>query len=458
MLFLANMTSSTKKTTQSIISTTGTYGSDYLEVYSAREHNLKNINVKFPRNKLVVITGVSGSGKSSLAFDTLYAEGRRRYMESFSAYARNFMGNISRPDVDKITGLSPVVAIEQKTTSRNPRSTVGTMTEIYDFLRLLFARAAEAYSYLSGEKMIKQSDEQMHQHILKKFVGQQLILLSPLVKGRKGHYKKLFQRLRKLGFSKVRINGKIESLSPRMQVDRYKTHNIELVIDYLAINSQEKQRLRDSLCIAWQQSKGVAMVQDEKGKLHYFSQSLMDPTTGLSYDEPAPNTFSFNSPYGACTNCNGLGEVTEINQAAIIPDVNLSISRGGIVPLGAYKEGLVIKKIEALLKQYELKISTPIKDIPKKVLSAILYGDNTELEIDSVKYPGTKWYTQFEGVIPLLKRKQEIGSEKMRSSIQPFLHALACPACQGMRRRVGATLCWAHLKCIKHPPTAYQFA
>ncbi|MCG8340425.1 MAG: excinuclease ABC subunit UvrA [Cytophagales bacterium] len=407
------------------------YGYEYVEVWGAREHNLKNINVKFPRNKLVVITGVSGSGKSSLAFDTIHAEGQRRYMESFAAYARNFIGDIKRPDVDKIDGISPVIAIEQKTTSRNPRSTVGTVTEIYDLMRLLFARAAEAYSYLSGEKMIKQSDEQIQRHILKTFSGKQLTLLAPVVKGRKGHYRELFQQIRKMGFNKVSVDGEIKEVVPKMQVDRYKTHDIAIVIDRVVVNAQDKQRIRESLHMALQHGKGVVMLQEKQGQLHYFSKLLMDPKTGLSYDEPAPNNFSFNSPYGACPTCDGLGEVTEINQASIIPDDRLSISRGGIAPLGIYRDIWIFKKIEALLKKNHLNLSVPIKDIPKDLLHTILYGDNIEVVVDSVKYPGTKWNTKFEGVIHFLEKRKETKSGKKQSVA--FSHTKVCPDCKGAR-------------------------
>ncbi|MEM7055914.1 MAG: excinuclease ABC subunit UvrA, partial [Bacteroidota bacterium] len=339
-------------------------GHDHVEVLGAREHNLKNIDVIFPRNKLVVITGISGSGKSSLAFDTIYAEGQRRYMESFAAYARTFMGNLERPDVDKVNGLSPVIAIEQKTTSRNPRSTVGTVTEIYDYMRLLFARAAEAYSYLSGQKMIRQTDKQIQAHILRAFAGKQVTLLAPAVKGRKGHYKELFQQITRMGFSKVRIDGTIRDLIPQMQIDRYKTHDIEIVIDRLSVTKQDKQRISNSLHTALQQGKGIAILQDQTGKLHYYSRSLMDPDTGLAYDEPAPNTFSFNSPYGACPTCDGLGTVTKVDIDALIPNKALSIHQGGIAPLGSALDSWIFKKITALLRKYKISIATPIQDLP----------------------------------------------------------------------------------------------
>ena len=409
------------------------YGYDQVEVLGAREHNLKNIDVTFPRNKLVVITGVSGSGKSSLAFDTIYAEGQRRYMESFAAYARSFIGNMERPNVDKVNGLSPVIAIEQKTTSRNPRSTVGTATEIYDFLRLLFARAAEAYSYLSGNKMSKQTDEQIQAHITRSFAGQSVILLAPAVKGRKGHYRELFQQISKMGFSKVRVDGKIQPLLPKMQVDRYKTHDIEIVIDRLLVSQVDKERLRESLRTAWQQGKGTIILQDENGAQHYFSKLLMDPETGLSYDEPAPNTFSFNSPYGACPTCNGLGEVVKLDIEALIPDRTVSISRGGIVPLGSYRDVMIFKQIESMLKKHQCNISMPIRDLPTPVLQAVLYGDGASVEIASVKYADKTWSTRFEGVVEFLTQQKEKGMDNGKAIGKTLDHKHVCPDCHGVR-------------------------
>lgn len=409
------------------------YGHDQVEVLGAREHNLKNIDITFPSNRLVVITGISGSGKSSLAFDTIYAEGQRRYMESFAAYARTFIGNLERPDVDKVNGLSPVIAIEQKTTSRNPRSTVGTVTEIYDYMRLLFARVAEAYSYLSGHKMVRQTDEQVQAHILRAFVGKQVTLLAPVVKGRKGHYRELFQQITSMGFSKVRVDGTIKDLVPKMQVDRYKTHDIEIVVDRLLVDKQDKQRIRDSLRTALQQGKGIAILQDQAGKLHYFSRALMDPTTGLSYNEPAPNTFSFNSPYGACPTCSGLGTVMKIDMDALIPNKALSLRQGGIVPLGPELDSWIFKKITALLKKHQLDMATPIQDLPEPVLRAILYGDDTKVEVDSVKYPGTTWSTKFEGVIDFLTKQQEKAAGKAQATYETFNHTVLCPDCQGAR-------------------------
>ena len=407
-------------------------GHEHVEILGTRVHNLKNIDVTFPRNQLVVVTGISGSGKSSLAFDTLYAEGQRRYMESFAAYARGFIGTLERPDVDKINGLSPVIAIEQKTTARNARSTVGTTTEIYDFLRLLFAKTAEAYSYVSGHKMTKQTDEQIQAHILKAFAGQQVIILAPLVKGRKGHYRELFQRIHQLGFSKVSVDGVIQPLKRDMKVDRYKTHDIAVVIDCMVVSDEDKQRLRESLATAWQQGKGTIMLQDEQGAVHHFSKSLIDAKTGLSYDEPAPNTFSFNSPYGACPTCSGLGVLTEVDIDALIPDKKLSISQGGIAPLGTYRKVLFFKKIAALLKKYQCDLSTPIQDLPAAALQAVLHGDGARIEVESAKNPGTIWSTTFEGVITLLTQQKPTGRGR-KIALGSFDCTVVCTACQGAR-------------------------
>ncbi len=409
------------------------YGFENIEVYGAREHNLKDIDVNIPRNKLVVITGISGSGKSSLAFDTIYAEGQRRYMESFSAYARSFIGEMERPDVDKIEGLSPVISIEQKTISKNPRSTVGTVTEIYDFLRLLFARAGEAYSYLSGKKMVKQTEEQIIEQIIKNFDGQKVVVLAPVVRGRKGHYRELFVQLRKSGFTKVRVDGQIEEIGPKMQVDRYKTHDIELVIDRIKVSEKDKFRISQSIEKAMQEGKGLMFLSDEKEKTHHFSKQLMDPETGLSYDEPAPNTFSFNSPYGACPSCNGLGQIDDITRESIIPDDSLSISRGGIVPLGEFRDIWIFKKIQALLKRYNASISSPIRDLPKEVMETILYGDDQVVAVPSVKYPGTEWSTKFEGIINFLKKQKEGGSEKVQDWVNEYTISRTCPECNGAR-------------------------
>ena len=406
---------------------------EIVEIVGAREHNLKNISLTFPRNKLVVITGISGSGKSSLAFDTIYAEGQRRYMESFSAYARSFMGNLERPDVDKINGLSPVISIEQKTTSRNPRSTVGTVTEIYDFMRLLFARAGEAFSYLTGDKMVRQSEDQILDTLLQNFKSKKLILLAPVVKGRKGHYRELFQQIRKSGYTKVRVDGELTEITAKMQVDRYKIHDIEIVMDRIVVDSKDRARIGQSINKSLKEGKGVMMIMEDNGKVHHFSKFLMDPKTGLAYDEPAPNTFSFNSPYGACPTCNGLGQIEEITEASVIPDKSISISRGGILPLGEYRDIWIFKKIEAILKRYKLTLSTPIKDIPKEAIHLMLYGDDVPVAVPSVKFPGTEWSTKFEGIISFLEKQRDEGSEAMKKWVDDFTVSRICPDCNGAR-------------------------
>ncbi|HNT49835.1 MAG TPA: excinuclease ABC subunit UvrA [Cyclobacteriaceae bacterium] len=408
-------------------------GHENIEIVGAREHNLKNISVSFPRNRLVVITGISGSGKSSLAFDTIYAEGQRRYMESFSAYARSFIGNLERPDVDKINGLSPVISIEQKTTSRNPRSTVGTVTEIYDFMRLLYARAGEAFSYLSGDKMVRQSEDQILDAIITNFAGKKLTVLAPVIKGRKGHYRELFVQIRKQGYSKVRVDGEVLDITAKMQVDRFKIHDIEIVIDRIVPNEKDRHRIGQSITTAMKEGKGVIMVMEENKKVHHFSKFLMDPKTGLSYDEPAPNNFSFNSPYGACPTCTGLGIIEEITEESIIPDKKLSVSRGAILPLGEYRDIWIFKKIEAILKRYKLTLSTPIKDIPKDALHVLLYGDDEPVAVASVKYPGTEWNTKFEGIITFLKKMIDEGTDNTRKWIEDFTTTRICPECQGAR-------------------------
>lgn len=408
-------------------------GHDYIEIIGAREHNLKNISVSFPRNRLVVLTGISGSGKSSLAFDTIYAEGQRRYMESFSAYARSFMGNLERPDVDKINGLSPVISIEQKTTSRNPRSTVGTVTEIYDFLRLMYARAGEAFSYLTGDKMVRQSEEQILDAIIHNFSGKKLIVLAPVIKGRKGHYRELFVQIRKQGYTKVRVDGELQDITPKMQLDRFKIHDIEVVIDRIVPDAKDRYRIGQSVNTALKEGKGVILIQEEIKKVHHFSKFLMDPKTGLSYDEPAPNNFSFNSPYGACPMCNGLGEIEEITEESVIPDKKLSISRGGILPLGEYRDIWIFKKIEAILKRYKLTLTTPIKDIPKEALKVLLYGDDVPVAVASVKYPGTEWNTKFEGIVNFLQKQKDEGSEAIRKWVDDFTITKICPECHGAR-------------------------
>ena len=406
----------------------------YIEVYGAREHNLKNVSVKIPRNRLVVFTGISGSGKSSLAFDTIYAEGQRRYMETFSAYARSFMGGLERPDVDKIEGLSPVISIEQKTTSRNPRSTVGTITEIYDFLRLLYARTAEAFSYATGKKMIRQSDDQIINYILKHFDGKKLVVLAPVVKGRKGHYREDFQKIAKLGFTKVRVDGELLDITPKMQVDRYKIHDIEIVIDRLVVKEEDRFRLSGSVQNALTHGKGTMLVLDpdakgEKGKPQFFSRFLMDPATGIAYDDPAPNTFSFNSPYGACPTCNGLGEVQEITEEAVLPDRKLSISRGGIAPLGEYRDIWIFQQLQLILKKQKATLNTPLEKLPEDVLKRLLHGISED-EADDSK---TAYTEPFEGIIPFLRRQMDSESDNIREWIAQYAQAQPCPECHGYR-------------------------
>ena len=406
----------------------------YIEVYGAREHNLKNVSVKIPRNRLVVFTGISGSGKSSLAFDTIYAEGQRRYMETFSAYARSFMGGLERPDVDKIEGLSPVISIEQKTTSRNPRSTVGTITEIYDFLRLLYARTAEAFSYATGKKMIRQSDDQIINYILKHFDGKKLVVLAPVVKGRKGHYREDFQKIAKLGFTKVRVDGELLDITPKMQVDRYKIHDIEIVIDRLVVKEEDRFRLSGSVQNALTHGKGTMLVLDpdgkgDKSKPQFFSRFLMDPTTGIAYDDPAPNTFSFNSPYGACPTCNGLGEVQEITEEAVLPDRKLSISRGGIAPLGEYRDIWIFQQLQVILKKQKATLNTPLEKLPEDLLKRLLHGISED-EADDSK---TTFTEPFEGIIPFLRRQMDSESDNIREWIAQYAQAQPCPECQGYR-------------------------
>ncbi|WP_261990113.1 excinuclease ABC subunit UvrA [Hymenobacter sp. BT190] len=405
----------------------------YIEVYGAREHNLKNVSVKIPRGRLVVFTGISGSGKSSLAFDTIYAEGQRRYMETFSAYARSFMGGLERPDVDKIEGLSPVISIEQKTTSRNPRSTVGTITEIYDFLRLLYARTAEAFSYATGQKMIRQSDDQIINYILKEYDSKKLVVLAPVVKGRKGHYRELFQQVAKLGFTKVRVDGELLDLTPKMQVDRYKIHDIEIVIDRLVVKEEDRFRLSGSVQNALTQGKGTMLVLDadkKKDNTQFFSRFLMDPATGIAYDDPAPNTFSFNSPYGACPTCNGLGEVQEITEETVMPDKKLSISRGGIAPLGEYRDIWIFQQLGLILKKNKASLSTPIEKLPTDLVERLLYGVPEDEDADPKK---ANYSEPFEGIIPFLRRQMESESDNIREWIQQYTQAKECPECHGYR-------------------------
>ena len=408
-------------------------GFDHIEILGAREHNLKNIDLTIPRNKLVVFTGISGSGKSSLAFDTLYAEGQRRYMESFSAYARSFMGNMERPDVDKINGLSPVISIEQKTTSKNPRSTVGTVTEIYDFLRLFYARAAEAFSYVSGERMIKQSIDQIIDVILQDYQNQKLIILAPVVKGRKGHYRELFVQIEKLGYTKVRVDGVVMDILPKMQLDRFKIHDIEIIIDRIIVKSEDRFRLSQSVQTALNQGKGVMMIRDEKNDIRNFSKFLMDSVSGISYDEPSPNNFSFNSPYGWCPTCQGLGKVEEITEESILPNKTLSIEKGAIAPIGEYRDMWIFKQLEVLLKPYKVSLKTPIDKFPTEAIEMMLYGTDAAVPVPSKKYEGTDWNTTYEGIVTFLKRQQETGSEKIQDWIKDFMVISTCPDCKGLR-------------------------
>ena len=382
---------------------------EWINVWGARVHNLKNVDVKIPRHSLTVITGLSGSGKSSLAFDTIYAEGQRRYIETFSAYARNFLGNMQRPDVDKISGLSPVISIEQKTTNKNPRSTVGTTTEIYDYLRLLFARAATAYSYLSGEKMVKYTEEKVIDMILTDYVGHAIYILAPLVRQRKGHYRELFESMRKKGYLYIRVDGEVKEITRGMKVDRYKNHNIEVVVDKLKVQGKDDERLKNSVKIAMRQGDGVIMVMDrDTGEAKNFSKRLMDPVTGLSYGEPAPNIFSFNSPEGACPHCKGLGYVNEIDLKKVIPDDAVSIHDGAIAPLGKYKNQMIFWQIDAILQKYDCSLKTPCRDIPDEAMGEILYGSLENIRIDKdVIRTSSDYFVAFDGVIKYLKTVME---------------------------------------------------
>jgi excinuclease ABC subunit A len=404
-----------------------------LEVIGARVHNLKNVDVKIPRNKLVVITGLSGSGKSSLAFDTIYAEGQRRYIESFSSYARQFLGNLERPDVDKITGLSPVISIEQKTVNKNPRSTVGTITEIYDFLRLLYARAATAVSYETGEPMIRYSDDQIIQLILDKYQNKKIAILGPVVKSRKGHYRELFETALKQGYLRARINGEVKELKAKMQVDRYKTHNIEIVIDRIEVEESQKQRLNDAMRIAMKFGKGSIMVLDlDTEEVKHFSRHLICPTTGISYDDPAPNNFSFNSPMGNCHHCNGLGFVSEIDRTKIIPNPKVSIKKGGLAPLGEYKNNWIFAQLDAMGKLHNFTLETAIEDIDDESLSMILYGTEEMLHVksDATHYKNTS----FEGIINFLIRQQEeLNSKTIDRWVESFMNKVVCSKCNGHR-------------------------
>jgi len=402
---------------------------EYIEVFGAREHNLKNIDLKIPRNQLVVFTGLSGSGKSSLAFDTIFAEGQRRYIETFSAYARQFLGGLERPDVDKIDGLSPVISIEQKTVSRSPRSTVGTITELYDFLRLLFARAGTAYSYITGEAMVKYSDDQIVDLIIQNYVGKKVIFLAPKIKGRKGHYRELFEQILKMGFTKVRLNGEIVELTNGMKVDRYKIHDIDIVIDRLLIDKKDRKRIYESVILSMKHGAKQMMVMDfETNEVRHFSRSLMCPTSGISYPEPEPSLFSFNSPYGACKNCNGLGEISEADIHKIIPNPGLSIQKGGLSPLGEYKRNWIFDRLENYLINEGFTLKTPLNEISEEVLNVILYG-NEDMEQRS-KRDNT---VQFEGVINFVGRHSEESTAAIQRWAMSFMNKKICPTCEGTR-------------------------
>ncbi|SFS29858.1 Excinuclease ABC subunit A [Porphyromonadaceae bacterium NLAE-zl-C104] len=406
-----------------------------IEVYGARVHNLKNIDVTIPRDSLTVITGLSGSGKSSLAFDTIFAEGQRRYIETFSAYARGFLGKMERPDVDKITGLSPVISIEQKTTNKNPRSTVGTTTEVYDFLRLLYARAGEAYSYITGEKMVKYTDSQILELILEKYIGKKIYILAPVVRNRKGHYKELFEQILKKGYLNVRVDGEIREIMPGMRVDRYKNHNIEILIDKLVVSNKFADKLQSSVRTAMKQGSGLILIQDvEAGEVRHYSRSLMCPTTGLSYNEPAPHNFSFNSPQGACPRCKGIGSVDQIDVEKVIPDPNLSIAGGGIAPLGKERSNLLFWQIAAICEKYGVTLKTPIKDIPQEAIDEIMYGTDERLKIKNESLGNSNYMVSYEGVTKYIEMQQEDeASATAQKWAGQFITTSVCPECHGQR-------------------------
>ena len=411
-----------------------------IEVFGARVHNLKNVDITIPRNSLTVFTGLSGSGKSSLAFDTIFAEGQRRYIETFSAYARNFLGNMERPDVDKITGLSPVISIEQKTTNKNPRSTVGTTTEIYDYLRLLFARAGEAYSYMSGEKMVKYTEEKVVDMIMSDYQDRKIYILSPLVRNRKGHYRELFEQMRRKGYLYIRVDGEVQELTRGMKVDRYKTHNIEVVIDKMKLGGTENNTLRERLAktvsTAMKQGEGLIMILDnERDEAKYFSKRLMDPVTGIAYKDPAPNIFSFNSPEGACPQCKGLGVIDEIDLKKVIPDNKQDIYSGAIVPLGKYKNQMIFWQIDALLKRHNCDLKTPVKDIPKEAMDEVLYGSLEKLKIaKELVHTTSDYFVSFDGIIKYLRTVMENDdSSAGKKWADQFIAEAQCPECHGHR-------------------------
>lgn len=405
-----------------------------VEVFGARVHNLKNIDVSFPRNQLVVITGLSGSGKSSLAFDTIYAEGQRRYMETFSAYSRQFLGGMERPDVDKISGLSPVISIEQKTTSKNPRSTVGTITEIYDFLRLLYARIGEAYSYVTGKKMERMSDDEITDRILAEFNNEGIYILAPVVKGRKGHYRELFEQIRKQGYTKVRVDGEILDLVAKMQVDRYKIHDIEIVVDRILVEKESRKRLFTSIGQALKTSKGIIKIANKENKEQFFSRYLMDAESGISYDEPQPNTFSFNSPYGACPKCDGLGYIYEIDKKIVIPDRSLSIQKGAIVPLGPVKDSWNFAVLKAVSKKYDISLSSPIDKISEELIDNLLFGEEEpiNLTVSYGSYGAREYKVQFAGIFKMLEEMSAKYSDDTQG-LDEFRTQVTCPECHGAR-------------------------
>jgi excinuclease ABC subunit A len=411
---------------------------DHIAVFGARVHNLKNLDLQLPKNKLVVITGISGSGKSSLAFDTIYAEGQRRYMESFSAYARQFMGDMERPDVDKITGLSPVISIEQKTTNKNPRSTVGTITEIYDFLRLLYARVGLAYSYNTGKRMTRFSEEEILDHVFKNYPKKKLVILAPLIRGRKGHYRELFEQLRKQGYLKVRVNGEILDLKERMQVDRYKIHDIELVVDRIQVLDDARVRISQSVQKALHMGKGLLFIMDhDTSKISQYSKQLMCEDTGLSYEEPSPNTFSFNSPYGACPRCKGLGTIYQIDMDAVIPDYSISLNDGGLAPLGEARDTFTFKQVQQLAKKHKFSMTAPISDLPQKTLNLLLFGDENgklEMDLEFGENGEATYSTEYEGVINTVRRFfNDTSSDAVRNWAESFMKLHTCPECTGTR-------------------------
>lgn len=446
--FTMAKTKKSKSLSEGQVSHTIPEGPDFIEVSGARVHNLKNIDISIPKDQLVVITGISGSGKSSLAFDTIYAEGQRRYMESFSAYARQFVGDMERPDVDKITGLSPVISIEQKTTNKNPRSTVGTITELYDFLRLLYARVGEAYSYNTGKKMVKFSEEEIVQSIFSKFKNKKISLLAPLVRGRKGHYRELFEDIRKKGFLKVRVDGEVMDLAARMQVDRYKIHDIEVVVDRMQVTDDMKVRLSQSVQKTLAMGKDLMfLLVNDDNKIVQFSKQLMCVDTGISYEEPSPNAFSFNSPYGACPTCKGLGTVYQVNLEAVMPDMNKSVNEGGIAALGEEREAYIFKQVQQVAKKYRFSLDKPLKDMPAKAMNILLYGkeeaaetddaDDADVEMD-VPQEGPIYYaTEYEGIINMLKRwfSSTTATDSMRDWVEKYMKLKQCETCHGTRLR-----------------------